>query len=82
MHPLVRAGLAPIVFGVAAVGIYEISAKSPSFPGGHLPGWEAADRAEHSTRWDPRTGILPLDKILHEGQEAVRFYADLTGLRS
>ena len=82
MHPLARTGIALTYFVAVALGIYEMTAKSPSLGVGHLPGWWAADRAEHTTRWNPSTGIYPLDKVLHEGEEAVRFYACLTGYRS
>ena len=61
-----------------ALTAYEVTAKSPQLIGQPLPGWQACLRAEQSTRWDPRTGILPLDHFLHEGEEALAFY----GLRS
>jgi hypothetical protein len=63
--------------GILSLGHYEMTAKSPSLLGKPLPGWWATDRAEKSTRWNPPTGILPLDKLLHEGEEAVRFYGIL-----
>ena len=61
-----------------ALGFYEVTAKSPELLGRPLPGWQACLRAEHSTGWDPHTGIHPLDRLLHEGEEALAFY----GLRS
>lgn len=67
---------------LAALAIYEVTAKSPRLTGFPLPGWWAAERAERATRWQPPTGILPFDKLLHEGEEAVRFYATLIGGRS
>lgn len=82
MHQLSRSGITLATIGVLALGIYETTAKSPRFLGRPLPGWWAADRAEHATRWNPPTGIFALDKVLHEGEEAVRFYACLTGIRS
>jgi hypothetical protein len=30
--------------------------------------------AERDTRWSPRTGILPLDRALHEFDEAAHFW--------
>ncbi len=60
------------------LGLYEMTAKSPTLLGAPLPGWWATERAEKTTRWDPPTGFLPLDKLLHEGEEAVRFYRILT----
>ena len=56
------------------LGFYEMTAKSPYLLDEPLPGWWATDRAEKTTRWNPPTGLLPLDKLLHEGEEAVRFY--------
>lgn len=58
--------------------MYEMTAKSPTLLGEPLPGWWATERAERTTRWDPPTGLLPLDKLLHEGEEALRFYGILT----
>ncbi|MEN8006060.1 MAG: hypothetical protein ABFS42_03555 [Candidatus Krumholzibacteriota bacterium] len=57
-----------------ALGFYEMTAKSPGLLDRPLPGWWATDRAERTTRWNPPTGFLPLDKLLHEGEEAIRFY--------
>ena len=66
-----------------ALGLYEITAKSPRLCGLRLPGWRAGDRAERSTAWRPVTGFGPLDHLLHESEEATRFYgyllADATG---
>jgi len=56
------------------LGMYEMTAKSPTLLGRPLPGWGSTVRAERTTRWNPPTGILPLDKLLHEGEEALRFY--------
>ncbi len=67
---------------VAGLGIYELTAKVPLRPGSGLPGSWAVARAERATRWRPPTGILPVDKLLHEGEEAARFYAALAGFRS
>lgn len=61
-------------------GFYELTAKSPGFLDSPLPAWWATDRAEHMTRWNPPTGLLPVDKLLHEGEEAARFYGILVGL--
>jgi len=67
-----------IIFLVClGLGFYEVTAKSASWLGVNLPGCEAADFAERTTRWDPPTGIHPVDKLLHEGEEAVRFYRRL-----
>lgn len=58
----------------AALGHYELTAKSPLLLGRPLPGWPKTLQVERMTRWDPPTGILPVDKLLHEGEEAARFY--------
>ena len=81
MNRLTTTGLALLYLGCLALGIYEMTAKSPSILGTRLPGWWATDRAERTTRWNPPTGVLPVDKLLHEGEEAVRFYAMLAANR-
>ncbi len=81
MNRLTQAGIYLLYLGCLALGIYEMTAKSPSILGTPLPGWYVTDQAEKATRWNPPTGILPVDKLLHEGEEAVRFYAMMTGLR-
>ncbi len=60
--------------GVSALGFYEITAKSPALLGTPLPGWQSTCRAENTTPWQQPTGILAVDKLLHETQEAARFY--------
>ncbi len=75
------AGLVAATWLVAGLGFYELTAKSPGLTGIALPGWWATARAEKVVRWQPPTGILPLDKLLHEGQEAACFYATLAGYR-
>ena len=64
------------------LGLYEMTAKSPCLLDKPLPGWWATDRAERTTRWNPPTGFLPLDKLLHEGEEAFRFYRILAQPRT
>jgi len=66
---------------IAALGCYELAAKSPLGPAGAWPARRAARQAEALTRWRPPTGLPPLDKLLHEGEEAARFYAALAGPR-
>ncbi len=82
MNRLALAGVTLLSVSCAALGIYEMTAKSPRLLGTHLPGWWATDKAEQTTGWNPPTGFLPVDKLLHEGEEAVRFYAMLAGNRS
>jgi len=60
--------------GVLGLGMYEVTAKSPTLLGEPLPGWRATVHAERTTQWNPPTGFLPLDKLLHEGEEALRYY--------
>ncbi len=75
MNRLITASLALLYLACLALGIYEVTAKTPSLVGVHLPGWWASDEAEKQIRWNPPTGLMPLDKLLHEGEEAVRFYS-------
>ena len=75
--PLKRPALLGLMVPYVAalgLGLYEVTAKSPALLGEPLPGWRATVAAERSTRGNPPTGILPLDKLLHEGEEALRFY--------
>lgn len=62
---------------VAALGLYELTAKSPTWLGQPLPGWQVTRQVELSTGWNQPTGLLPLDKFLHESEEAARFYGFL-----
>lgn len=59
---------------LCALGAYETTAKAPDWLGRHLPGRHACRRAEQSTAWQPPTGIHAVDKLLHEAEEALRFY--------
>ena len=59
---------------ITAMGFYELTAKSPRLLGHPLPGWQKTDRIEATTSWRQPTGMYAVDKILHEGQEAARFY--------
>ena len=74
MRRIVLAGLWLAWVCGCALGAYETTAKAPDWLGRHLPGRAACRRAELLTRWDPPTGIVPLDRLLHEGEEALRFY--------
>ena len=71
---LTHLGLMAAYVAVLGLGMYEVTAKSPTLLGGPLPGWRATVQAERTTRWNPPTGFLPLDKLLHEGEEALRYY--------
>ncbi len=61
---------------VGLVG-YEVVQKSPATPLGPLPGHELAGRADRQVRFRATTGMLPVDRLLHEGQEACVYYRDL-----
>lgn len=67
-------------FTGSALGFYELTAKSPTLLGSPLPGWDMTCRVEQSTPWRQPTGILPLDKLWHETQEACLFYGLGSGL--
>jgi len=82
MNRIATTALALLYIVSLALGIYEMTAKSPSLLGTRLPGWGATRRAEKMTKWNPTTGIFPLDKLLHEGQETVKFYGFLYNMRS
>lgn len=74
MRRLLAAGAYIASMAFLAMAFYEVTAKSPELLGQPLPGWQTCHRAEISTRWQQPTGFLPLDKVLHEGEEALRFY--------
>ena len=78
MKYLTSIGIYLFLMAFTALGFYELTAKSTTWLGQPLPGWRESRQVERSTRWDPPTGILPLDKLLHESQEACRFYGLLT----
>jgi hypothetical protein len=75
-------GFIILVWLASGLGLYELTAKSPQWTGTALPGWWATEKAEKATHWQSPTGLLPLDKVLHEGEEAARFYATLVAFRS
>lgn len=66
-----------IYLACLGLGFYEITAKTPVWLVPDLPGRTVANHAERSVRWDRPTGILPLDKLVHEGREAVVYYRSL-----
>lgn len=74
MRRLAGTGFYLVWLLVAALGHYELTAKSPRVLGRPLPGWPETLQVERRTRWNPPTGILPVDKLLHEGEEAARYY--------
>lgn len=77
MRRIVAAGLWLAWCCVIALGQYELAAHAPGRLARLLPGREACRRAELLTRWNPRTGLPAVDHLLHEGEEALRFYGVL-----
>ena len=75
MKRLTGAGIYLILVATAALSLYELTAKSPTWLGAPLPGWQQSRQIEFTTGWNQPTGILPVDKLLHESEEAVSFYA-------
>jgi hypothetical protein len=57
---------------------YEAAAKSPQWLGRPLPGWRLALRVEREIPMHRWTGLRILDRLFHEGQEALRFYGITT----
>ena len=74
MRRMSTAGICLITVLTGLLGLYEITAKSHRLLNDPLPGWQKTQRVERSTQWNPPTGIFPLDKFLHEGEEALRYY--------
>lgn len=74
MNRMLVAGICLLTVLLALLSLYELTAKSPQLFGQTLPGWWETQQVEGNTPWNPPTGILPLDKFLHEGEEALRFY--------
>jgi hypothetical protein len=70
-------GLATAVTLVAGLLNYEVTARSDLLLGIALPGWWEAQRADHAIAYRALTGLRPLDRLLHEGAEAIVFYDDL-----
>ena len=66
MKGLAETGVYLILAATSALGLYELTAKSPSWLGQPLPGWQITLRCEQVTGWQQPTGILPVDKFLHE----------------
>ncbi|MBU8871194.1 MAG: hypothetical protein KOO60_10070 [Gemmatimonadales bacterium] len=81
MRRMGATGLFLVYLSCVALWLYEVTAKSPELLGAPLPGWGTTCQVEKATPWNPSTGLQPLDKILHETQEAYRFYGLLAGLQ-
>jgi len=74
MRRILLVGAYACVLGASALGAYELTAKSPGWLGRLLPGRQASRQAELGTRWNPPTGVTPVDRVLHEVEEALRYY--------
>jgi hypothetical protein len=74
MRRVLLTGLYAVFVLTTALGFYEWTAKSPHILGTPAPGWQASRAAERATSWQRPTGLLVVDKALHEGEEALRFY--------
>jgi hypothetical protein len=53
---------------------YELAAKSQQWLGRPLPGWQESCQVERATPVHRWTGLAPIDRLLHEGEEAVAYY--------
>lgn len=53
---------------------YEVVHKAPRTSLGPLPGSALADLADQRVRYRSLTGVRPVDRVLHEGQEAYLYY--------
>jgi len=60
-----------VILGLAN---YELAAKSPQILGFSLPGWQETRRIEGGTSMTRWTGFKPMDRLLHETEEALRYY--------
>ncbi len=79
MHPLQKFGICLMTVILALLSLYEVTAKSPRLFGMALPGWQETRQVEKSTPWNPPTGLLVVDKFLHEGEEALRYFGIFPG---
>ncbi len=61
----------------AALTNYEVVAKSYELGGTALPGWQEACRVEQRTCFHRTTGLEIVDMVLHEGREALDWYATM-----
>ncbi len=71
--------VAAYIAWLACLGLlgYEVVQKSPGSVLGPLPGAELAGRADRGVVYRAGTGIEPVDRLVHETQEALLYYRDL-----
>ncbi|MFH1842552.1 MAG: hypothetical protein ABIF77_05045 [bacterium] len=74
MHKLRTISLFCVYLAILGLVNYELAAKSPQVLGFSLPGWQETRRAEHGTRMTHRIGWKPVDRLLHETEESLRYY--------
>lgn len=67
------------LLAAVALGNYECASHAPDLWGTPWPGRHEAVVADARTPWRARTGVLLLDRALHESVEAARFYGSLLG---
>ncbi len=77
MHRLRNLGLLLCWLAFVALLHYELAHKAPSTALGPLPSSAAAARADKAVRFRAHTGVAPIDRLLHEGQEALVYYREL-----
>lgn len=77
MRSLSIIGLSTAMTLAAGLAHYEVTARSDRLLGIALPGWWEAQLADHAVAYRDLTGIRPLDRLLHEGAEALVFYDGL-----
>ncbi len=74
MRRLLHTGLYLLFLALVCQAQYEVTEHLHRSWGFCLPGWEGAVYAERITLWRPRTGLPPIDRLIHEGTEAGRYY--------
>ncbi len=77
MRRLLTASLYLCFLALVGLTQYELVEHSHRLWNWRCPGWESADRAERATAWEPRSGIPLVDRLVHEGTEASRYYRSL-----
>ena len=71
---ILRGCLVAVVCTGAPGLTYEALEKTAERSGARHGWFHLSWLAERDTRWSPRTGILPLDRALHEFDEAAHFW--------
>jgi hypothetical protein len=74
MRRLLSTGLYICFLALTLQTQYEVAEHAHQRWGVRWPGWEGAAYAERVTLWHPSTGVLLLDRLIHEGTEAGVYY--------